>query len=173
VTVRAAIRPSPSQSVQPQSFEASAPMYVCSMITAASDTNGRMNRIIICAGGSSLGLTMAGRAAVSRQTLQEGQAFPIKAAKHLLLQAPSDHSPQQVLAQSRRRRSSEDHLPTPPKGMKRKRPQVSDLGLDRSRLCPLPPHGPIEAGVRDRVREFIQDGDTVGAQNRRATMMMA
>jgi hypothetical protein len=75
-----------------------------------------------------------GRAAVARQTLQEGQAFPIKAAKGLLLQAPSDHSPQQVLAQSRRRRSSEDHPPPPPQGIKRKRPQVSDLGLDRSRL---------------------------------------
>jgi hypothetical protein len=81
------------------------------------------------------------RAAVVRQTLQEGQAFPIKAAKGLLLQAPSDHSPQQVLAQSRRRRSSEDHPPPPPQGIKRKRPQVSDLGLDRGRLCPLLPHG--------------------------------
>ena len=79
-------------------------MYVCSMITAASDTNGRMNRIIVCAGGWSLGLTMAGRAAVARQTLQERQAFPIKAAKGLLLQAPGHHSPQQVLAQTRRRR---------------------------------------------------------------------
>jgi len=95
VTARATIRPSPSQSVQPKSFEASAPMYVCSMITAASDTNGRMNRIIVCAGGWSLGLTMAGRAAVAR----------------------------------------------PPKRVKRKRAQVSDLGLDRGRVCRVPSHG--------------------------------
>jgi hypothetical protein len=82
-----------------------------------------------------------GRAAVARQTLQERQAFPIKAAKGLLLQAPGHHSPQQVLAQTRRRRSSEDRPPAPSKGIKRKRAQVSDLGLDRGRLCPLLPHG--------------------------------
>jgi hypothetical protein len=58
---------------------------------------------------------------MARQTLQEGQAFPIEAAKGVLLHAPSDHSPQQVLAQSRRRRSSKRRLPTPPKGIKRKR----------------------------------------------------
>ena len=39
-----------------------------------------------------------GRAVVARQTLQEAQAFPIKPAKGLLLQAPGDRSPQQVLA---------------------------------------------------------------------------
>src|SRR5436189_381513 len=65
-----------------------------------------------------------GRAAAARQTLQEGQAVPIKPAKGLLLQTPSDHSPQQVLAQRSRRRSSEDHPPAPPKGIKRKRTQV-------------------------------------------------
>src|SRR5262249_17385081 len=82
-----------------------------------------------------------GRAAVARQTLQERQAFPIKAAKGLLLQAPGHHSPEQALAQTRRRRSSEDRPPAPSKGIKRKRAQVSDLGLDRGRLCPLLPHG--------------------------------
>src|SRR5262249_13381759 len=81
-----------------------------------------------------------GRAAVARQTLQERQAFPIKAAKGLLLQAPGHHSPQQALAQPGRRRSSEARPPAPSKGIKRKRAQVSDLGLDRGRLCPLP-HG--------------------------------
>jgi len=45
-----------------------------------------------------------GRAAVACQTVQEPQAFPIKAAEGLLLQAASQHSPQQVLAQGRRRR---------------------------------------------------------------------
>jgi hypothetical protein len=78
---------------------------------------------------------------MARQTLQELQAIPIKAAKGLFLHAPGDHSPQQVLAQSRRRRSSEHRPPAPPKGIQRKRPQVSDLGLDRGRLCPLLPHG--------------------------------
>jgi len=37
--------------------------------------------------------------------LQERQAFPIKAAKGLLLYAPGNHSPQQVLAQTRRWRA--------------------------------------------------------------------
>jgi hypothetical protein len=39
-----------------------------------------------------------GRAAVTRQSVQEPQAFPIKPAKGLLLQATSNHSPQEVLA---------------------------------------------------------------------------
>src|SRR6266481_3592764 len=38
----------------------------------------------------------SGRAAMARQTVQERQAFPIKAAKGLLLQAPGNHSPQEV-----------------------------------------------------------------------------
>jgi hypothetical protein len=29
----------------------------------------------------------------------------------------------------------------PPKAIKRKRAQARDLGLDRSRVCPLLPHG--------------------------------
>jgi hypothetical protein len=82
-----------------------------------------------------------GRTTVARQTLQEPQAFPIEAAKGPLLQAASDHSPQEVLAQTRRRRSSEDHPPLPPKSVNGKRPKVRDLGLDRSRLSPLLPHG--------------------------------
>jgi hypothetical protein len=77
-----------------------------------------------------------GQAAVARQAIQEREAFPIQAAKGLFLQAPSDHSPQQVLAQSRRRRSSEHRPPASPKGIKRKRAQASDVGLDRGR-----PHG--------------------------------
>src|SRR5262249_1886183 len=82
-----------------------------------------------------------GPAAVARQTLQERQAFPIKAAKGLLLQAQGHHSPSRSLLRPRRRRSSEDRPPAPSKGIKRKRAQVSDLGLDRGRLCPLLPHG--------------------------------
>jgi hypothetical protein len=78
---------------------------------------------------------------MARQTVQEPQAFPIQAAKSLLLHAPGNHSPQQVLAQSRRRRSSEHGLPAPPKCIKRKRPDASDLGLDRGRVWPLLPHG--------------------------------
>src|SRR5215475_1595120 len=42
------------------------------------------------------------------------------AAKGLLLHATGNHSPQQVLAQTRRRRSSEHRPPAPPKGIKRK-----------------------------------------------------
>src|SRR5215510_12949761 len=102
----------------------------------------RVALTLIVANEHRTGLELApGRAAMARQTLQEGQAFPIEAAKGVLLHAPGDHSPQQVLAQSRGWRSSEHRPPAPPKGIKRKRAQVSDLRLDRGRLCPLLPHG--------------------------------
>jgi hypothetical protein len=78
---------------------------------------------------------------VACQTVQEPQAFPIEAAESLLLQAASHHSPQQVLAQSRRRRSSEHQPPAPPKGIKWKRADARDLGLDRRRVGPALPHG--------------------------------
>src|SRR6516164_283522 len=81
------------------------------------------------------------RAAVPRQPVQEAQAFPIQPAKGPLLQAISNHSPQEVLGQFCRRGSSEDHAPVPPKRVKRKRAQMSDLGLDRGRVCRTPPHG--------------------------------
>src|SRR6266446_4866005 len=81
------------------------------------------------------------RAAVPRQPVQEPQAFPIKPAKGPLLQAISDHSPQEVLAQICWRGSSEDHAPVSPKRVKRKRAQMSNLGLDRGRVCRVPPHG--------------------------------
>src|SRR5439155_21948726 len=68
-------------------------------------------------------------------------AVPIEAAKGAFLQGPGNHAPQQVLAQGRRRRSSEDHPPAPPKGIKRKRAQMSDLDLDRGRVYPALPHG--------------------------------
>src|SRR5438094_8447477 len=76
-----------------------------------------------------------------RQPVQEPLAFPIKPAKGPLLQAISDHSPQEVLAQSCWRGSSEDHAPVSPKRVKRKRAQMSNLGLDRGRGCRVPPHG--------------------------------
>ena len=61
------------------------------------------------------GLELApGRAGAARQTLQEAHAFSIKAAKGLLLHAPGNHSPQQVLAQTTRGRSPEHRPPTPP-----------------------------------------------------------
>src|SRR5919109_1032519 len=71
-----------------------------------------------------------GRAAVTRQSVQEPQAFPIKPAKGLLLQAISNHSSQEVLAQICWRGSSKDHAPVSPKRVKRTRAQMSDLGLD-------------------------------------------
>src|SRR5947208_11929698 len=79
------------------------------------------------------------RAAVPRQPVQEPQAFAIKSPKGPLLQAISDHSPQQVLAQICWRGSSEDHAPVAPKRVKRKRAHMSNLGLDRGRVCRVPP----------------------------------
>src|SRR6516165_3531172 len=81
------------------------------------------------------------RAAVSRQPVQEPQAFPIQPAKGPLLQAISDHSPQEVLAQSCWRGPAEDHAPVSPKRVKRKRAQMSNLGLDRGQVCRVPPQG--------------------------------
>src|SRR4029077_4495453 len=52
----------------------------------------------------------------------------------------SDHSPQEVLAQFCWRGSSEDHAPVAPKRVKRKRAQMSNLGLDRGRVCRVLPH---------------------------------
>src|SRR5215470_15419567 len=39
------------------------------------------------------------------------------------------------------RGSSEDHAPLSPKRVTRKRAQMSNLGLDRGRVCRVPPHG--------------------------------
>jgi hypothetical protein len=78
---------------------------------------------------------------MTRQTVQEPEALPIKPAKGLLLHAPGNHSPQQALAQSRRRRLSEHRPPAPPKGIERKRAQARDLGLDCGRLYTLVLHG--------------------------------
>src|SRR5262249_29557541 len=52
-----------------------------------------------------------------------------------------DHSPQEVLAQICWRGSTDDPAPVSPKRVKRKRAQMSNLGLDRGRVCRLPPHG--------------------------------
>src|SRR5229473_1841790 len=101
------------------------------------------------------------RAAVARQTVQKRQAFTIEAAEGLLLNAPADHSPQEVLAQSRRRRSSEDHPPAPPKGIGAQRPETRDLSLDRGRVRLVLPHGPTHsADVRCRQKSCQQRSDT-------------
>src|SRR5207302_7872307 len=50
-------------------------------------------------------------------------------------------SPNQVLAQIYWRGSSEGHPPVAPKRVKRKRAQMSNLGLDRGRVCRVPPQG--------------------------------
>jgi hypothetical protein len=78
---------------------------------------------------------------VPRQPVQKPQAFPIKPAKGPLLQTISDHSAQEVLAQISWRGLSEDHAPVSPKRVKLKRAQMSNLGLDRGRVCRVRPHG--------------------------------
>jgi hypothetical protein len=57
------------------------------------------------------------------------------------LDAASNHSPQQVLAQTRSGRSSEHGPPAPPKGIKRKRSDAINLDRDRGRVCHLLAHG--------------------------------
>src|SRR5258708_26513944 len=65
----------------------------------------------------------------------------MRAAKVLLRRAASHLPSRQALAQSRGRGAPKHHPPAPPKGIKRKRADVSDLGLDRRRVCRVLPHG--------------------------------
>src|SRR5260370_34591974 len=110
-------------------------------VEAIRDDGDGVARALIVATEHRAGLEAAPwRAAVPRQPVQEPQAFPIKPAKGPLLQAISDHSPQEVLAQICWRGSSEDHAPVAPKRVKRKPAPMSNLGLDRGRVCRVPPH---------------------------------
>src|SRR5262249_50082263 len=112
------------------------------LVEASGDGGDGVARALIVANEHRAELEAAPwRAAVPRQSVQEPQAFPIEPAKGPLLQAISDHSPQEVLAQICWRGSSEDHAPVSPKRVKRKRAQMSNLGLDRGRVCRVPPHG--------------------------------
>ena len=78
---------------------------------------------------------------LSGQALQQRPAFAIEAAESPLLDAAGNHASEQVLAETSRRRSSEDGLPAPPKGSKGKRSQASDLDRDRGCIDRVPPHG--------------------------------
>ena len=80
------------------------------------------------------------RALVSREALQEPQAVAIKTAKSSLLQARGNHATQQVLAQTGRGHPSEHQPPLPPQRIDPKRTDAIDLGRDRGRLSPAPPH---------------------------------
>ena len=80
------------------------------------------------------------RALVSREALQEPQAVAIKAAKSSLLQARGEHATQQVLAQTGRGHPSEHQPPLSPQRIEPERTDAIDLGRDRGRLSPAPPH---------------------------------
>jgi hypothetical protein len=80
------------------------------------------------------------RAFVSCQALQEPEAVAIKATEGSLLQARGNHPTQQVFAQTGRRHSSEHQPPLSPQGVEAKRTDAIDLGRDRGRLSPAPPH---------------------------------
>src|SRR5262249_57348130 len=70
-------------------------------VEAIGDDGDGVALAVIVANEHRAGLEAAPwRAAVPRQPVQEPQAFPIEPAKGPLLQAISDHSPQEVLAQS-------------------------------------------------------------------------
>src|SRR6516165_1947671 len=85
-------------------------------VEAIADNGDGVALALIVANEHRAGLEAAPwRAAVRRQPVQEPQAFPIKPAKGPLLQAISDHSHQEVLAQICWRGSSEDHAPVSPK----------------------------------------------------------
>jgi hypothetical protein len=78
---------------------------------------------------------------VSREALEESQALAINTAKGSLLEVAGNHSTEQVLAQTRRGRSSELQSPLPPKRIAAERTDARDRGLDRGRIWPAPPHG--------------------------------
>ena len=116
---------------------------------------------VIVANEHRAGFELAPRGAgAARQTLQQAQAFSIKAAKGMFLQAPNQHLRQQVLVQTGRRRSPENGPPAPPKRIKRKRAQVSDFGLDRGQLCPLLPHG-YERGATRGLGTHLAGNDPI------------
>ena len=111
-------------------------------VEAIADDGDGVALALIVANEHRAGLEAAPwRAAVPRQPVQEPQAFPIQPAKGPLLQAISNHSPQEVLAQICWRGSSEDHAPVSPKRVTRKRVQMSNLGLDRGRVRQVLAHG--------------------------------
>src|SRR5262249_56861655 len=111
-------------------------------VEAMGDDGDGVALAVIVANEHRAGLEAAPwRAAVPRQPVQEPQALPIKPTKDPLLQAISDHSPQQVLAQTRWRGSSEDHPPGSPQPVKRKPGQMSYLDLDHAPPSPVPPLG--------------------------------
>src|SRR6516164_7450445 len=111
-------------------------------IEAIGDHGDSVAPALIVANEHGAGLEAAPwRAAVSRQPVQEPQAFPIKPAKGPLLQAISDHAPQQVLAQIYWRGSPEGHAPVSPKRVKDKRAQMSNVGIDCGRVCRMRPQG--------------------------------
>src|SRR5260370_9956206 len=84
-------------------------------VEAIGDDDNGVALALIVANEHGAGLEAAPwRAAVPRQPVQDPQAFPIKPAKGPLLQAISDHSPQEVLAQSCWRGSSPDNPPGSP-----------------------------------------------------------
>ena len=77
---------------------------------------------------------------VSREAFQEPQAVAIKTAKSSLLQARGDHATQQVFAQTSGGHPSEHQPPLPPQRIEPERTDAIDLGRDRGRLSPAPPH---------------------------------
>jgi hypothetical protein len=80
------------------------------------------------------------QALVSREAFQKPQAVAIKTAKSSLLQARGNHVAQQVLIQTSGRRPSEHQPPLPPQRIEPERTDALDLGRDRGRLSPAPPH---------------------------------
>jgi hypothetical protein len=82
----------------------------------------------------------AWQALLSRQTFQEPQAVAIKTAKRSLLQVRGNHATQQVFAQSSGSPASEHQPPLPSQRIEPERTDAIDLGRDRGRLSPAPPH---------------------------------
>ena len=94
---------------------------------------------------------------MSRKALQEPQAGAIKATKSSLLQARGNHATQQVLAQTGSGHPSEHQPPLPPQRIEPERTDVFNLGRDRGRVSPAPPHN--QAGWTVAVvSEFIAVG---------------
>src|SRR5260370_14381752 len=89
-------------------------------VEAIGDDGDGVALALIVANEHRAGLEAAAwRAAVPRQPVQEPQAFPIKPAKGPLLQAISDHSPQEVLAHICWRGPSPGSPPVSPKPVQR------------------------------------------------------
>ena len=134
-------RSTPGRAGDGASDRGEAPICDSLPVEAVADGRDGVAPALILANEDGPGFELARwRAVVSREALQEPQAVAIKAAKSSLLQPRGNHPTQQVLAQAGGGHPSEHQPPLPPQRVDLQRTDAIDLGRDRGRFSPAPPH---------------------------------